>query len=201
MLRLATQPQIRQQKDGLEKRQATLQLCFGPSPRMKQPKLCIIFKGTGQRISGADVTPRFHARHTDPHCRRLWSCRLSRIPPLSSGVEKAAWDPRVEVLFQPKAWVDRATAEKWVDVVIKPFIKERESSSGAGEFVMFQDNLDAQVQLPYKQKLKKLRVLTWHGLKDATHLCQVRLLLLISKCASAAQSCADPCLVCLPLLR
>lgn len=37
---------------------------------------------------------------------------------------------------------------------------------------MFQDNLDAQIQVPYKQKLKELRILTWHGLKDGTHLCQ-----------------------------
>lgn len=83
--------QITQQKDGLEKRQATLQFCFGPAPGMKQPKLTIIFKGQGLKISTA---------------------------------ERKAWDPRVHVMFQQKAWVDRATAMRWADEVMAPYVKD-----------------------------------------------------------------------------
>ena len=40
---------ISQPGSGLEKRQCTLKICF--SPTGKQPKLAIVFRGTGKRIS------------------------------------------------------------------------------------------------------------------------------------------------------
>ena len=38
-----------------------------------------------------------------------------------SAAEKKAWDPRVHVMFQPKAWVDRALGQRWVKEVVKPY--------------------------------------------------------------------------------
>ena len=97
---------INQQGPTLGKRQATGQVCFRPAlppaPEdsealakykqhlMEQPAPCIIFRGTGQRISQA---------------------------------EKDAYPPGLVVLWQPKAWVDRPTAEAWAKQVWKPFIE------------------------------------------------------------------------------
>ena len=102
---------ISQPADGLEKRQATLQLIFRPTDQevipagclepdkttkafrraVSQPKGCIIFRGKGMRLSA---------------------------------LEKAMWDPRVIVLFQPKAWVDRPTAIKHVEALETWFKEE-----------------------------------------------------------------------------
>ena len=101
-----------QQRAGLEKRQATLQVCFHPHATGAQPKLTIIFRGTGQRISH---------------------------------VERAAWDPRVVVMFQENAWVDRAVALEWIERTYAPYVK---AEGKACERLLLQDNLDAQVPCP-----------------------------------------------------
>ena len=41
-----------------------------------------------------------------------------------SGAEKASWDQRVHVRFQPKVWADRAFHKEWVDSVLLPAIRE-----------------------------------------------------------------------------
>ena len=42
---------VKQQREGLEKRQATLNVCFHPAAGVDQPPLTIIFRGTGTRVS------------------------------------------------------------------------------------------------------------------------------------------------------
>jgi hypothetical protein len=99
---------VKQQAEGLSKRQATIQLCFGPMPCGSiVNKVAMIFRGTGTRISVA---------------------------------EKCAYDPRVVVQWQPKAWMDRPTAEDWVARVWTPL---KESLPGDAEALLFLDNLDA----------------------------------------------------------
>jgi len=57
-----------------------------------------------------------------------------------SAQERAAWDPRVHVEFQPNAWVDGDMVETYVKRVFKPFLEEQ----GVGEALLFMDNLAAQ---------------------------------------------------------
>jgi hypothetical protein len=114
---------VAQPKEGLEKRQATINLCYNPGTG-RQPRVGIIFRGTGARISGA---------------------------------ERAAWDPRGFVQFQPKAWMDRPTAIEWVDGVWGPYVKE-----GGKEHLLYLDNLDAHVHMPFRALLKDAhRTLAW----------------------------------------
>ena len=57
-----------------------------------------------------------------------------------SAQEKAAWDPRVHVEFQPNAWVDGNMVETYVKRVFKPFLVEHR----VDEALLFMDNLAAQ---------------------------------------------------------
>lgn len=141
----ATQVRINGLQPGLFKRQATAQLVFRAAapPRppasdlvacarydthiMRQPRACIIFRGTGTRI-----TER----------------------------EKSSYAEDVDVLWQPKAWVDRPTAVEWVK---KSFSRVIEADLAAGvatkdtQYLLLQDNLDAQLQPAYVAELGKLQ--------------------------------------------
>jgi len=57
-----------------------------------------------------------------------------------SAQEKASWDPRVHVEFQPNAWVDGGMVEKYVSKVLKPFLIQGEIA----EALLLMDNLAAQ---------------------------------------------------------
>ena len=133
---------INQNGPSLGKRQASAQVCFRgvlPDPpegddaakaKFKrhfhaQPKKCIIFRGTGQRISAE---------------------------------EKASYPDDFVALWQPKAWVDRPTAEAWAKQVWLPFIKAERDAGVAGDddrYRLFQDNLDSQLQPAYLKTLRE----------------------------------------------
>ena len=141
----ATQVRINGLQPGLFKRQATAQLVFRAAapPRppasdqaacerfdahiMRQPRACIIFRGTGARISQQ---------------------------------EKDAYADGVDVLWQPKAWVDRPTALEWVRTSFKRVI-EADRAAGVADkdtqYLLLQDNLDAQLQPAYVAELGKLQ--------------------------------------------
>ena len=57
-----------------------------------------------------------------------------------SAQERAVWDPRVHVEFQPNAGVDGDMVETYVKRVFKPFLVD----NGIGEALLFMDNLAAQ---------------------------------------------------------
>ncbi|CAN0139847.1 unnamed protein product, partial [Heterosigma akashiwo] len=57
------------------------------------------------------------------------------------GEERAAYDPRVCVFFQPKAWADREFTNKWTREQLLPFI---EQECGGSESMVIWDNLDSQ---------------------------------------------------------
>lgn len=73
--------------------------------------------------------------------------------------EKAAWDPDVDVFFQPKAWVDRPTALKIVNTTWKKHVDEcHTSADGTVEETMcLFDNLDAQTHAEFTAELKALK--------------------------------------------
>ncbi|KAK3255531.1 hypothetical protein CYMTET_35291 [Cymbomonas tetramitiformis] len=120
----------------LEKRQCTLQVCFvADAEGYSQPRLAIIFRGLGVRISA---------------------------------VEKAAWDPRVDVYFQPKAWADRDFCVEWAKRTFAPWAK-----GVAGEKVLLMDNLDGQLTKEFRDFLKKdADTLPWYFLPQCTDLLQ-----------------------------
>jgi len=124
-------------QSGLNKRQATAQLCIrgGPLPAaaglipvLQQPKVAIIFRGTGQRISQ---------------------------------MEKDGYHDDVTVLWQAKAWVDRQTANAWVRDVIAPLVAADKKAGIADDdsrYLLLADNLDAQTHDTFRSELKRLQV-------------------------------------------
>ena len=70
--------------------------------------------------------------------------------------ELAAYDKRVCVSFQRKAWQDRPTALKWLEEVWKPI-----AASTPGEKLLFCDNLDAHVFEGFRKTARELNTLVW----------------------------------------
>ena len=77
--------------------------------------------------------------------------------------ERAAWNPSVHVLFQPKAWMDRATWHKYLDTTALPFFEARgfKPQQQEKEGLIFLDNLDAHCVNDSKTKLKSRGILSW----------------------------------------
>ena len=122
---------IAQPGSGLEKRQCTLQICFNPTGI--QPRLAIIFRGKGKRISEE---------------------------------EKSAWHKDVDVYFQDHAWADTEFSVKWAERTLANSVKDKE------RFVLFCDNLSAQISTPFKEAVSNLGGVCWFGLPNATDLWQ-----------------------------
>ena len=76
-----------------------------------------------------------------------------------SKAERLAYDPRVFVQFQAKAWMDRPTALAWVENVWIPFTQSLPSKQ---ELLLFLDNLDAHAHLALRALLKdNANTLAW----------------------------------------
>jgi hypothetical protein len=120
-----------QPNTGDSKRFCTLQICFRPEG--VQPRIAIIFRGLGLRISA---------------------------------VEKAAWDPYVDVYFQKNAWADTTFTMEWSDRTLKPFVSDMD------RFLLFLDNLSSQVQYRFREAVKDLKGLDWFGVPAATDIWQ-----------------------------
>jgi hypothetical protein len=126
--------EISQPSDGLEKRQATIHLTF-------RPVLVEPFFGAGdKRKNRKPVVPRDAIQ---PRAVLVFRGLGKRI----SSVEKAAWHPDVDVIFQKKAWVDRPVAQKIVNESLSKHFKEHHFDEHKKTFestLMLLDNLDAQ---------------------------------------------------------
>ncbi|KAK3245362.1 hypothetical protein CYMTET_45066 [Cymbomonas tetramitiformis] len=128
----------------LEKRQCTLQICYvSDAGGRPQIRLALIFRGKGLRISQ---------------------------------LEREAWDKRVDVYFQvsiakwtqEKAWADRDFSLAWLEGTFLPWAKELE-----GEKLLLMDNLDSQVNMEFRKKLKETgNTLAWFFEPNATDLLQ-----------------------------
>ena len=131
---------INQNGPSLGKRQCTGNVCFRgelPDPPedpaalaifkkyfLEQPPASLIFRGRGLRISKEEIN---------------------------------AYPPGLVVLWQDKAWVDRPTAVRWAMQVWKPFILSEIAAGVAGaedRYLLFQDNLDSQLQPTYLDYLR-----------------------------------------------
>ena len=79
-----------------------------------------------------------------------------------SAVEKAAWDSRVDVYFQPKAWADDAFQAEFMSQTVKEFIKRREAEDEDDiEFLMFLDNLKHQTTQEFRRLCKGHMIYPW----------------------------------------
>ena len=68
-----------------------------------------------------------------------------------SAVERNAWDNRVNVMFQPKAWADRDFSNKWAS---EHFGKWLQEEHGEEETLLFCDGLDSQKTPEFLDRLR-----------------------------------------------
>lgn len=66
--------------------------------------------------------------------------------------EREQYDPRVDVYFQPKAWMDSDLFEAWVERTVRPFV----ASLPSGPKVMILDNLRAQTMQSSLEALRSI---------------------------------------------
>lgn len=78
--------------------------------------------------------------------------------------ERDQYDPRVKILWQAKAWMDRATQKKFVDTVLKPYLEANFTENGElQETLGLYDSLDAQKSLEFNNSVRALRHRPFHG--------------------------------------
>lgn len=65
-----------------------------------------------------------------------------------------------------KAWADTKVSVEWVQKTLSQSVKNDE------RFVLFCDNLTAQVSEEFKESVSKLNGVVWYGLPNATDLWQ-----------------------------
>ena len=69
-----------------------------------------------------------------------------------AAAETAAYDSRIKVFWQPKAWADIDFVCDWCDEVLKPFIKEVTGPN----FYLLMDNLGCQKKARYINMIRDL---------------------------------------------
>jgi hypothetical protein len=88
--------------------------------------------------------------------------------------ERDAWDKRVEVIFQKKAWMDDATALVYTDKVLLPEFAERGFTDGQKdtEALMLMDNLHSHKTDALTGTLKRHGILSWFHSPNCTDIQQ-----------------------------
>ena len=79
-----------------------------------------------------------------------------------SAVEKAPWDKDVDVSFQPNAWADTDFCPDWCKKILEPAVESPEC------FILFLNNLEADIQDNFRNSAKDLRGIPWFGVTGAT---------------------------------
>ncbi|KAK3245648.1 hypothetical protein CYMTET_44798 [Cymbomonas tetramitiformis] len=83
-------------------------------------------------------------------------------------LERLSWDKRVDVYFQTNAWADRALCLAWLERTYGPWAKTID-----GEKLLLMDNLDGQVNMPFREQLKESwDTLAWYFKPNCTDLLQ-----------------------------
>ena len=77
-----------------------------------------------------------------------------------------AHDKDVDIYFQQNAWADTEFSVKWATDTLHKAV------SNLDEFVLFCDNLAAQISEPFKEKIRELNGIVWYGLANATNVWQ-----------------------------
>ena len=81
-----------------------------------------------------------------------------------SRLERESLSTDVDCYYQAKAWCDRKVAVDWVERTVAEFVqRDRERPrKGDQKYLMIQDNLDAQKQELYQQRLEEQGVKSWY---------------------------------------
>ena len=85
-----------------------------------------------------------------------------------SAYEIKVYDPDVDVYWLEKAWADTKFSVKWVRQTLKERTKPLESK----EFVLFCDNLTAQVSKEFLQAVREINGIVWFAVTGATDIWQ-----------------------------
>jgi hypothetical protein len=86
-----------------------------------------------------------------------------------SDEERSEWHPAVHVIFQPRAWADRPTAEEWAKEHVFPSLNDAAEKDGhLPNWLMFLDNLDSQSCADFRRLLLKNGVRPWFTVPDTT---------------------------------
>ena len=72
-------------------------------------------------------------------------------------MEKSSYHPQVDVFWQDNAWVDTDVSCDWVKRTLKPAVNQGE------EFVLFCDNLTAQVSEEFKEAIREINGIVHYG--------------------------------------
>ena len=81
-------------------------------------------------------------------------------------MKRKAYHPDVDVYYQENAWADTKVSVEWVQKTLSQSVKDDE------RFVLFFDNLTAQVSEEFKESVSKRNGVVWYGLSNATDLWQ-----------------------------
>ena len=85
-----------------------------------------------------------------------------------SAYEIKVYDPDVDVYWLEKAWADTKFSVKWV----RQTLKERTKPLEGKEFVLFCDNLTAQVSKEFLQAVREINGIVWFAVTGATDIWQ-----------------------------
>ena len=83
-----------------------------------------------------------------------------------SSDEKAAYNKDIDIYYQDNAWADTTVSVEWVENTLSQAVQ------GEERFVLFCDNLTAQVSDEFRQAVSSLGGVVWYGLPNATDLWQ-----------------------------
>ena len=108
-----------------------MSICF--SPGGTQPRIAVIFKGKGKRISA---------------------------------VEKEAWDPDIDIYFQPNGWGGVVFCTEWAKVTLKPAVQGKHHFFLLF-FALFK-NLEGEQNPKFKDAVSSCGGIVWYGLANAT---------------------------------
>lgn len=85
-----------------------------------------------------------------------------------SAYEIKVYQPDADVYWLEKAWADTKFSVKWV----RQTLKERTKPLEGKEFVLFCDNLTAQVSKEFLQAVREINGIVWFGVTEATDIWQ-----------------------------
>ena len=134
---------IKQPADGLEKRQATLQLCHRPV-QLSSNLLRLPGETDGQLARRVrSIGPRYPDRAVQPRLGIIFRGLGMRI----SKTERAAYDQRVDVYFQKCAWADRLFNKAWAAKTWKRHVDEHHTTADGDieETLHLFDRLEGQI--------------------------------------------------------
>ena len=80
--------------------------------------------------------------------------------------EIAAYDDDADVYWQPNAWADAIFSVQWIKNTLADAVE------GLYEYVLYYDNLTAQVSDDFMKEVRQSKGIVWFGIPNGTHFWQ-----------------------------